>query len=114
LLAAVHTQATESRHAQARRETTEEKARRLLAEELDKLGWMRPELAARAKGDARKIRMAQRLSAETAVTLKWIAAELRMGTWTHVSNLLAQAAQTGDGAGGLGRREKDCVASTDW
>jgi hypothetical protein len=24
------------------------------------------------------------------MTLKWIAAELAMGTWTHVSNLLSQ------------------------
>lgn len=26
---------------------------------------------------------------KTAVTLKWIAKELHMGAWTHVSNLLA-------------------------
>ncbi len=48
------------------------------------------ELGHRAKGDARKIRIARRLRTETAVTLKWIAAALRIGTWTHVSNLLAQ------------------------
>jgi hypothetical protein len=34
-------------------------------------------LAQRAKGDERKLRIAQRLRTETAVTLKWIAAELR-------------------------------------
>jgi len=28
------------------------------------------------------------LRAETAVTLKWIAKELRMAAWTHVANLL--------------------------
>ena len=75
--------------ADARQETTEEKARRLLNEELDKLGWTGAELAGRAKGDARKIRIARRLRAETAVTLKWIAMELHMGTWTHVANRLS-------------------------
>lgn len=94
LLGSVHTQATESHHAQTRQETIVEKARRLMAEELDKLGWTSTELAARSKGDARKIKIARRLRAETAVTLKWIAAELHMGTWTHVSNLLAQPEQT--------------------
>jgi hypothetical protein len=78
-------------HAQTRRETTEEKARRILQEELDKLGWPTAELARRAKGDARKIRIAQRLRIETGVTLKWIAEALQMGTWTHVANRLQNA-----------------------
>jgi hypothetical protein len=47
-------------------------------------------LGHQAKGDARKIRIARRLRTKTAVTFKWIAAALHMGTWTHVSNLLAQ------------------------
>lgn len=89
LLASTHARATENHHAQTRRETSEEKAARLLEEELGKLGWTRAELAARAKGDAGKIIIARRLRRETAVTLKWIAAELHMGAWTHVSNLLA-------------------------
>jgi len=90
LLAGVHPRATESHPAATRRETTEEKARRILHEELDQLGWTVAELGHRAKGDARKIRIARRLRTETAVTLKWIAAALHMGTWTHVSNLLVQ------------------------
>ena len=48
-------------------------------EEPDKLGW------------TRKIRIARRLRAETAVLLKRIAVELHMGTWTHVANRLQQA-----------------------
>ena len=94
LLESVHTRATESHHAPPRQETTEERARRILNEELDKQGWTEAELAHRAKGDARKVRIAQRLRAETAVTLKWIAAELHMGTWTHVTNLLLRAKQS--------------------
>lgn len=74
-----------------RRETTEKKARRILHEELDKLGWTRAQLAQRAKRDARKIRIAQRLRADMAVTLKWISAELHMDTWTHVANRLQNA-----------------------
>ena len=91
LLDNAHTRATESHHAQARQQTTEQKARRLLQEELGTLGWGSAELAQRAKSDARKIRIARRLRTETAVTLKWIAAELHMGKWTHVSNLLSQS-----------------------
>jgi hypothetical protein len=59
-----------------------------LQEELDKLGWTAAELRARAKGDVRKKRVACRLRAETAVTLKWIAAHVHMGAWTHVANRL--------------------------
>jgi len=51
--------------------------------------WTAEDLKRRRKGDAKKVRIAQRLRAETTMTLKWIAGELRMGTWTHVSNLLS-------------------------
>ena len=63
-----------------------------LNEELDKLGWTGAELAKRAKGDVRKVRMARRLRAETAVTLKWITNELHMAAC--VSNLLSGGKQT--------------------
>ena len=87
--------AGEPYRADARRETTEAKVRRILNEELAKLGWAQAELEGRAKGDARKIRIARRSRAETAVTLKWIATELQMGTWTHVANRLSNnSAQT--------------------
>lgn len=76
-----------------RRETDAEQARRLLAEELENLGWLESELAHRPKSDPGKIRIAQRLRAETAVTLKWIATHLHMGVWTNVSNLLSAQRQ---------------------
>lgn len=88
LLNQAHRQAGENHYGGIRRETAEEKARRILRQELDKLGWPEAELARRAKGDARKVRIAQRLRTETSVTLKWIAQRLQMGTWTHVANLL--------------------------
>ncbi|NOS72336.1 MAG: hypothetical protein HOP33_20730 [Verrucomicrobia bacterium] len=78
---------------EARCVTAEEKARRNSNEELDKPGWTDAELAGRAKGDARKNRIAQRLRAETAVTLKRIAAELHMA---HGSNLLHHGRENED------------------
>jgi hypothetical protein len=50
-------------------------------------------LLQRAKGDVRKIWIAQRLRAETSVPLKWIAEQLHMGTWTHVANRLQRTKQ---------------------
>jgi len=75
-----------------RRERDEEKARRLVAEQLQRLGWPAAELAKRRKGDAEKVALARRLRAETTMSLKWIAGELHMGNWTYVSNLLSQKA----------------------
>jgi len=65
--------------------------RRVVNEELDKLGWMDTELAQWAKSDVRKIRIAQRLRLETALTLKWIAKVSLMGARTHVANRLQDA-----------------------
>jgi len=50
--------AGEPHRGDARRETMEDKARRILQEELDALGWDCAALAQRPKGDARKVRMA--------------------------------------------------------
>jgi hypothetical protein len=57
-------------------------------EELKRLGWTKAELKRRRKGDASKVALARRLRAQTAVSLRWIAENLYMGTWTHVSNRL--------------------------
>jgi REP element-mobilizing transposase RayT len=73
-----------------RRERDEEKARRLVAAQLQRLGWPAAELAKRRKGDAEKVALARRLRAETTMSLKWIAGALHMGSWTYVSNLLGQ------------------------
>jgi hypothetical protein len=42
------------------------------------------------KGDLEKVRLARELRSRTSVNLKWIARPLRMGSWSHVSNLLAK------------------------
>jgi putative transposase len=72
-----------------RQESGEEKAERMVAEELRKRGWTEANLKSRRKGDSEKVKIAARLRRETIMTLKWIAQRLQMGSWTHVSNCLA-------------------------
>ncbi len=71
-----------------RSETEIEKARRLIASELARAGWSVEQLARERKGAAVKVAIARRLRQETTMPLKWIAAELHMGTWTHLNRLL--------------------------
>jgi len=47
------------------------------------------ELKRRHKDNLEKVRLG-RSCAATSVNLKWIAQHMRMGSWRHVSNLLAQ------------------------
>ena len=70
------------------RESGEEKARRVIAAELQKLGWRTGDLEARRKGDPEKVHLALRLRGETTMTLGWIAQALQMGTKTYLSHLL--------------------------
>jgi len=79
-----------------RQESGEEKAGRIVAEELKKGGWREAELSKWRKGDPRKVKIACRLRRETAMTLKWIAQTLQMGAWTHVSNLLNAKSVNGE------------------
>lgn len=58
-----------------------------------KTGWPVAELAKGRKGDPEKVALARRSLAETTMSLRWIASELRMGSWTCGSNLLSQPAQ---------------------
>ena len=80
----------ENHDAKERRESSEEKARRILLDEMKQQGWAEKDLKRKSKGDRKKVKIAQRLRAERTVTLKWIAEELQMGTWTDVSNLLSK------------------------
>ena len=74
----------EYHYAAERQGSGEQKARGILAAELQRIGCRAEDLKRRRKGDASKVRIAQRLRAETKMTLKWIAGELQMGAWTHV------------------------------
>jgi len=69
-------------------ESGEERAKRMVAEELKRLGWGSEELARRRKGDPQKVHLAGRLRTETTMSLAWIAERLHMGSWSNVANLL--------------------------
>jgi len=62
-----------SHYGEELRESAEEKAQRIVAQELGRLGWKEPDLEGHRKGDRRKVRIARRLRRETTMTLKWIA-----------------------------------------
>jgi len=88
LLAHMKEQLREHHFGEERAQTEVEQAERIVCASLKRLGWQEADLAARAKGDKEKLKLAVRLRAETSVTVKWIAQRLRMGTWTHLNHLL--------------------------
>ncbi len=90
LLAAMEGQVGAHHYGAERQETGEQKAERIVREELQRLGWPEDELQGRPKGHSGKVLMARRLRQETTMSLKWIAQRLQMGTWTYVSNLLSE------------------------
>jgi hypothetical protein len=59
-----------------RSRSEEQKARGIVAAELKRITWTAEDLKCRWKGDAKKVRIAQRLRAEMTMTLKWIARAL--------------------------------------
>jgi hypothetical protein len=79
----------QSHYGEERQESGEEKAERIVADELKRRRWAEATLTSRRKGDSEKVKIAARLRRETVMTLKWIARRLHMGSWTHVSNCLA-------------------------
>ena len=70
----------ESHSGALRMEGAEARARRIMAEELQRLGWSEADLAARRKSDPRKLALASRLRKETTLTVKRIAALVHLGT----------------------------------
>ena len=81
---------------ETRRETAEEKARRIIAGELERLGWTEMDLESRSKGDREKIRIAERPRKEMTMTLRWIADRLKTGTGAHTANRLRLGANRTD------------------
>ena len=63
-----------------RRETAEAKGGRIVAEELQRLGWSESELMLRRKNDPDKMGIAVRLRRETTLSIKDIAARVHLGT----------------------------------
>ena len=88
LLAQISEKRGAEHYGQEVRESAEEKANRIVKEELEKLGWQEADLIRRRKGDPEKLGIALRLRQETTMTLAWTAQRLKMGTKTHLSHLL--------------------------
>jgi putative transposase len=93
LLAEMAERVGESHYGEERQESGEAKAERIVEEELRRRGWTKRSLGERRKGDPEKVKMALRLRRESIMTLKWIARRLAMGSWTNVSNCLANNAR---------------------
>jgi REP element-mobilizing transposase RayT len=71
-----------------KQKTDEQKAQRLVREELAKRSWTEQDLKRCRKTDARKVKMAARLRRETVMTLDWIARRLQMGCRHTLANCL--------------------------
>ena len=93
LLTAAEERVGTSHYGSDRRKTGEQKAERMVLEELKRRGWKEQDLPGLRKGDKRKVVLARRLRQETIMSLKWIARRLHMGSWTYVSNLLHEKRQ---------------------
>jgi len=76
-----------------RAETALEKAERIIAAELKGRRWTEAELQKRPKGDPSKVKLAQRLRAETVQTVAWIAQRLHLGSRAYANHLLWRAKQ---------------------
>lgn len=61
-------------------QSAEAKAERIIAEELQRVGWTQADLAVRLKGDPAKMAVASRLRNETILPVTWIAKRLHLGT----------------------------------
>ena len=69
-------------------EAAEDNALEIIEDELRALGWSQEDLVTERKGHVEKVRIAQRLRAETTMTLRWIAEKLHMGMRSHLTHLL--------------------------
>ena len=83
----------ESHYGAERQESGEEKAERIVWQEMKRRRWTESDIRERRKGDAEKVKIALRLRRESIMTLKWIAQRLQMGSWTNVANCLASKAK---------------------
>ena len=88
LLAQMSQQAGAEHYGREIRESAQEKAERIIAKELKRMGWEESDLERHRKGAAQKLKIALRLRQQTTMTLAWIAQRLQMGTKTHLSHLL--------------------------
>ena len=87
------------------RQAAEAKAERIIAEELQRLGWSEGDLPVRRKKDPAKLAMAARLRRETTLPLKSIAARLWLGTSKSANGKLHAFMKTASGNASAGQPE---------
>jgi REP element-mobilizing transposase RayT len=78
----------ENHSGELHRETAEQKANRILSEELSRRGWTESDLAARRRSDPDKLAIAVRLRNKTTLPVKWIAARVQIGTAKGAKSVL--------------------------
>ena len=88
LMAAAQGRVGANHYGWEKQESGAQKSERMIRARIKELGWDEPALERRRKGDPEKVKLAGRLRQETTMSLKWIAARLKMGSWTYLSNLL--------------------------
>ena len=79
-----------SHYGQAVQEAVEDRAERWVAQRLKTMGWTEKDLAARRKGDPKKVRLAAEVRAQTTMPLAWIAKRLAMGSRGYLAWLLSR------------------------
>jgi hypothetical protein len=86
----------ESHSGELHRETAEQRANRIIAQELARRGWQESELATRRCSDPGKLASAARLRSETTLPIKWIAARVQIGTAKGAKSVVHHPAQSQD------------------
>jgi len=70
------------------RESAEQKANRIVSEELSRRGWTESDLAVRRRSDPDKLAIAVRVRNEITLPVKWIAARVQIGTAKGAKSVL--------------------------
>ncbi len=83
----------ENHSGELHRETAEQKANRIIGEELTRLGWQEFDLARRRRSDPGKLVIAERLRKETTLPVKWIATRVQIGTTKGAKSVLHHLAR---------------------
>jgi putative transposase len=83
----------ENHSGELHRESAEQRANRIIAEELSRRGWEESDLATRRRSDPGKVAIAARLRQETTLPIKWIAARVQIGTAKGAKSVLHHLAQ---------------------
>src|ERR1017187_3602610 len=94
----------ESHFGELHRKTAEQRANRIIAEELARRSWQESELATRRRSDPDRLAIAARLRRETTLPIKWIAARVQIGTAKGAKSVLhhlAHRQHPGNAAAGL-------------